>query len=77
MFPLRGVILLPRSTLPLNVFEPRYLQMVDDVIAGSRLMGIVQPAMEAGEGESPQGKDFDLRSVGCIGANHGFFGNGR
>lgn len=67
MFPLRGVILLPRSTLPINVFEPRYLQLVDDVIAGSRLIGIVQPAIEASEGESPQGKDFGLRSVGCIG----------
>lgn len=67
VFPLRGVILLPRSTLPLNVFEPRYLQLVDDVIAGSRLIGIVQPAIEAGDGESPQGKDFELRSVGCIG----------
>lgn len=67
MFPLRGVILLPRSTLPINVFEPRYLQLVDDVIAGSRLIGIVQPAIESAEGESPQGKDFALRSVGCIG----------
>jgi Lon protease-like protein len=64
---LRGVILLPRTTLPLSVFEPRYLQLVDDVIAGNRLIGIVQPAMEAGDGESPRGMDFGLRSVGCIG----------
>ena len=63
VFPLRGVILLPRSTLPFNVFEPRYLQMVDEVIAGSRLIGIVQPAMEEGEGESPEGKEFAVGFV--------------
>lgn len=67
VFPLRGVILLPRSTLPFNVFEPRYLEMVDDVIAGSRLIGIVQPAREGGDSESPEGKEFGLRKVGCIG----------
>ena len=43
MFPLQGCILLPRSNLPLNIFEPRYLSMVDDVIAGNRIIGIVQP----------------------------------
>ena len=67
MFPLRGVILLPRSTLPLNVFEPRYLAMVNDVLAGERIIGVVQPAARGGEGESPQGKDFPLRKVGAAG----------
>ena len=43
VFPLQGCILLPRSTLPLNIFEPRYLEMVDDVLAGDRIIGIVQP----------------------------------
>ena len=69
VFPLRGVILLPRSTLPLNVFEPRYLTMVNDVLAGARVIGIVQPdgegAVEAGE--SPSGKDASLRRVGGVG----------
>jgi Lon protease-like protein len=67
-FPLRGAILLPRATLQLNVFEPRYLAMVDDALAGQRLIGIIQPGgaeMEAGE--SPPGKDFPLRRVGCAG----------
>lgn len=70
MFPLRGAILLPRSTLPLNVFEPRYLAMLHDVLAGARLIGIIQPARtgtEKPETESPAGKSGALRSVGCAG----------
>ncbi len=46
------MILLPRSSLPLNVFEPRYLALVDDVLAGDRLMGLVQPAGK-GAGAGP------------------------
>ena len=38
VFPLRGAILLPRATLPLNVFEPRYLAMIDDAMSGSRVI---------------------------------------
>lgn len=67
LFPLRGAILLPRATLPLNVFEPRYLAMLDDVIAGSRIIGIVQPGTTEDAGESPEGKDSKLRNVGCAG----------
>lgn len=66
LFPLSGAILLPGSTLPLNVFEPRYLAMVDDVIAGSRILGIIQPAGDV-LGESPEGKAVPLRHVGCAG----------
>jgi uncharacterized protein len=44
IFPLTGVLLLPRSRLPLNVFEPRYLAMTEDALAsGNRLIGMVQP----------------------------------
>ena len=43
MFPLTGVVLLPRGQLPLNVFEPRYLAMVDAALAGTRLIGMIQP----------------------------------
>lgn len=67
LFPLRGAILLPRATLPLNVFEPRYLAMVDDVMSGSRVIGIVQPATTDDAGESPENKDAALRKVGCAG----------
>jgi Lon protease-like protein len=67
VFPLRGAILLPRATLTLNVFEPRYLALVDHVLANNRLMGVVQPAPDTGTEESPDGKDFPLRQVGCAG----------
>lgn len=69
VFPLRGAILLPRATLPLNVFEPRYLAMLDDVMAGSRVIGVIQPAGndDDDEMESPLGKTYGLRKVGCAG----------
>jgi uncharacterized protein len=74
VFPLNGAILLPRSILPLNIFEPRYLEMIDDVITGNRLLVIVQPDRSASEPaemprivtESPQGAP-PVRHVGCIG----------
>ena len=44
LFPLSGVVLLPRGQLPLNVFEPRYLEMVDYALTGDRLIGMIQPA---------------------------------
>ncbi len=69
VFPLRGAILLPRASLPLNVFEPRYLQMLADVLAGARFLGILQPARVDGtlDRESPTGKSAPLRSIGCVG----------
>ena len=69
IFPLRGAILLPRATLPLNVFEPRYLSMIDDVMSGSRILGILQPTGNGDDddAESPGGKDIGLRRVGCAG----------
>jgi Lon protease-like protein len=42
VFPLDGSLLLPRGQLPLNIFEPRYLNMVDDAIAGDRIIGMIQ-----------------------------------
>ncbi len=69
VFPLRGAILLPRATLPLNIFEPRYLQMIDDVMSGDRVIGVIQPKFpdDDGEHESPMGKEFELQRVGCVG----------
>jgi uncharacterized protein len=67
VFPLRGAILLPRATLPLNVFEPRYLAMIDDAMSGSRVIGIVQPQGRDEIEESPAGATVRLRRVGCAG----------
>lgn len=67
IFPLTGAVLLPGGRLPLNVFEPRYLEMLDAVMAGDRLIGIIQPATDSGEEEeSPRGT-VGLRNVGCVG----------
>jgi hypothetical protein len=63
MFPLPGALLLPRARLPLHVFEPRYLAMLDDVLKTShRLIGMVQPR-PGQEGEVPP----LLHDVGCAG----------
>ena len=67
VFPLRGAILLPRATLPLNVFEPRYLAMLDDVISASRVLGIIQPVGDMTREESPAGNANELKRVGCAG----------
>jgi len=63
LFPLSGAILLPRGELPLNVFEPRYLAMIDDAIASARLIGMIQPLPgDDGAAEAPQ-----LYEIGCAG----------
>lgn len=67
LFPLRGAILLPRATLTLDVFEPRYLALVDHALANERLIGVVQPGPDTGTAESPKGKTVPLRAVGCVG----------
>lgn len=67
VFPLRGVILLPRAVLPLSIYEPRYLSMLEDILSGDRIVGIVQPDRSEGEEESPPGKAVSLRPVGCAG----------
>lgn len=60
VFPLEGVLLLPRGQLPLNIFEPRYLQMFEDALAKGRLLGVVQPY---GDESGAEG----LQKVGCLG----------
>ena len=64
LFPLSGALLLPFSHRPLNVFEPRYLEMVDAALRGDRLIGLIQP--ENTEEESPKGRS-PLQSIGCVG----------
>ena len=48
IFPLSGVLLLPGGKLPLNIFEPRYLAMIFDALAGHRMIGMVQPMQPGG-----------------------------
>lgn len=62
LFPLEGAILLPRGVLALNIFEPRYLNMVDDALGGERLIGMIQPATGE-EGEAIP----ELADVGTVG----------
>ncbi|MEJ8574930.1 LON peptidase substrate-binding domain-containing protein [Microbaculum marinum] len=65
VFPLSGVLLLPRGDLPLNIFEPRYLKMIDDVLAGDRMIGIIQPAIGA---QGPDEREVPaLADIGCVG----------
>jgi Lon protease-like protein len=67
VFPLQACILLPRASLPLQIFEPRYLAMLDDIVGGNRIIGIIQPAGEGGETGSPLDRAAPLRSIGCVG----------
>ncbi|MGE0280129.1 MAG: LON peptidase substrate-binding domain-containing protein [Rhizobiaceae bacterium] len=64
VFPLAGALLLPGGRLPLNIFEPRYLQMIDATMAGDRLIGMVQPALDGRL--RADGEPF-LCDVGCLG----------
>ena len=62
IFPLSGALLLPDGRLPLNIFEPRYLAMTEDAIAGPRVIGMVQPIDADTEAESPK-----VYPIGCSG----------
>ena len=64
VFPLPGALLLPRGQMPLNIFEPRYLAMVDDALRdGHRLIGMIQPDVaHAGSTDKPS-----LYKIGCVG----------
>ena len=61
VFPLDGALLLPGGDLPLQIFEPRYLNMVDDVMAGERVIGMIQ-TRAGGARQRPK-----LADVGCLG----------
>ena len=63
VFPLAGALLLPRGQLPLNIFEPRYLTMIDDALKSHRLIGMIQPDPAAPEARAVP----PLTAVGCAG----------
>ncbi len=62
VFPLSGALLLPRCRLPLNIFEPRYLKMIEDTLSDDRLIGMVQPVEVESEDSGPA-----LFGTGCAG----------
>jgi Lon protease-like protein len=67
VFPLPGALLLPRARLPLHIFEPRYLQMIEDAMKTKhRLIGMVQPR------DVPGSDEKRLHSIGCAGRLTGF-----
>ena len=61
IFPLSNFIIFPETTVPLNIFEPRYIQMIDDSMKTHRMIGMVQPK-KTGELMKP-----DLYNIGCLG----------
>jgi Lon protease-like protein len=64
IFPLTAALLLPGGRMPLNIFEPRYLEMIDAALASSRLIAMVQPRLDGGmraDGEP------ELCGIGCLG----------
>ena len=63
VFPLPGALLLPQGRLPLNIFEPRYLRMIDDALSSGRVIGMLQP--DTSRAETPSGPA--LFRVGCLG----------
>jgi uncharacterized protein len=62
VFPLDGALLLPGGQLPLNIFEPRYLNMLDDAMSGERIIGMIQTRPNQGDAQRPA-----LAPVGCAG----------
>lgn len=64
VFPLTGALLLPGGRLPLNIFEPRYLQMIDEAMTGTRLLGMIQPGFD---GAMREDGEPEIVNVGCLG----------
>tara|TARA_B100000963_G_scaffold352440_1_gene365605 strand:- start:1621 stop:2265 length:645 start_codon:yes stop_codon:yes gene_type:complete len=61
VFPLSNFIFFPKTTVPLNIFEPRYIQMINDSIKSNRFIGMIQPK------KTGQLKKPDLYDIGCLG----------
>ena len=61
VFPLSNFIIFPETTVPLNIFEPRYIEMIDDSMKSHRMIGMIQPKKTYSENKP------DLYDVGCLG----------
>ena len=62
VFPLSNFIIFPKTTVPLNIFEPRYIDMIDDSMRSNKLIGMIKPKRFKGDNLTP-----DLHKVGCVG----------
>ena len=62
VFPLGNFIIFPKTTVPLNIFEPRYMDMVNDSMKSNKLIGIIQPKNSSDEKTEP-----NLHKIGCLG----------
>ena len=62
VFPLSNFIIFPRTTVPLNIFEPRYLSMIDDSMKSNKFIGMIQPKISNNYNNIPE-----LYNVGCLG----------
>ena len=62
IFPLSNFIIFPKTTVPLNIFEPRYIDMINDAMKLNKMLGIIQPKNEKNENNIP-----NLYDVGCLG----------
>jgi len=61
VFPLSNFIIFPDTTVPLNIFEPRYIEMINDSMKGNKLIGLIQPK------KNNVNSSLDLHEVGCMG----------
>ena len=62
IFPLSNFIIFPKTTVPLNIFEPRYIDMINDSMKSNKLIGMIQPKNSNNQSEIPE-----LHQVGCVG----------
>ena len=62
VFPLNNFIIFPKTTVPLNIFEPRYIDMIDDSMKSNKLIGMIQPKKITDESTTPI-----LHKIGCLG----------
>ena len=61
IFPISNFIIFPKTTVPLNIFEPRYIEMVDDSMKNSRMIGMIQPKKNSNNSIP------ELYNIGCLG----------
>ena len=62
LFPLSNFIIFPKTTVPLNIFEPRYIEMVNNCMKSNKLLGMIQPKSSSNDISKPE-----LHNIGCLG----------